>query len=159
VHVRVEPRHRRGLSDFRARISKFELRSSKFSLLALAVAVLTAAAAGGACRRTPAPSDITITLTVTPQAPVAGEPVDVHLSLRDAGHHAIAGAAVQLEAHMTHPGMAPVIEPAPERGDGDYVARPSLTMAGDWVLFADVRTADGQRVRKEIGRLSARSGG
>jgi hypothetical protein len=32
-------------------------------------------------------------------------------------------------------------------------------MEGDWVLFADVRTADGQRVRKEIGRLTARAGG
>lgn len=146
MHVRVEPRHRRGLSSF------------ALHRPALAVAILAAAAAGGACRRAPASSDITITLTVTPQTPVAGEPVDVRLSLRDGRSRPIAGATVQIEAHMTHPGMAPVIEPASERGGGDYVARPSLTMAGDWVLFADVRTTDGQRVRKEIGRLSARSG-
>jgi hypothetical protein len=151
----VEPRRRRSLSAFR----NFEVRSSKFEILAVIVAVLATAAAGSACHRAPASSDITINLTVAPQTPVAGEPVDVRVSLHDAAQHAIAGAAVQIEAHMTHPGMAPVIEAAQPRDDGDYVAHPSLTMAGDWVLFADVRMADGHRVRKEIGRLTARAGG
>jgi hypothetical protein len=127
--------------------------------LALAVAVLATAAAGSACHRAPASADITIGLTVTPQAPAVGEAVDARVSLRDAQQHAIAGATVQLEAHMTHPGMAPVIEPASDRGGGQYDASLSLTMAGDWVLFADIRTAGGQRVRKEIGRLTARAGG
>ncbi|HVW06590.1 MAG TPA: FixH family protein [Vicinamibacterales bacterium] len=127
--------------------------------LALIVALVAAVTAGGACRRAPTSADITIGLTVTPQAPVVGEAVAAQLSLRDMRQRPIAGATVQLEAHMTHPGMAPVIEPAPDRGGGQYDASLSLTMAGDWVLFADVRTADGQRVRKEIGRLTARHGG
>ncbi len=122
-------------------------------------AVLAAVVAGTACHRAPASSDITIELTVTPPAPIAGGATDVRVSLVDARHQPVAGATVQIEAHMTHPGMAPVIEPASDRGGGQYFASVSLTMAGDWVLFADVTTADGQRVRKEIGRLSARAGG
>jgi hypothetical protein len=164
----VEPRHRRSLSAFRARfstikraegatlISKFEVRSSKFNVLAPIVALVAAVTVSGACRRAPTSADVTIGLTITPQAPVAGEPVDARISLHDVQQHAITGATVQLEAHMTHPGMAPVIESASDRGGGQYDASLSLTMAGDWVLFADVRTAGGQRVRKEIGRFTAR---
>jgi hypothetical protein len=35
---------------------------------------------------------------------------------------------------MTHPGMAPIVVPAVDEGDGKYKVTLRFTMAGEWVL-------------------------
>ncbi len=41
---------------------------------------------------------------------------------------------MRVEAFMTHPGMAPVLETAAATRDGVYSVRLRFTMAGEWVL-------------------------
>lgn len=58
----------------------------------------------------------------------------------------IGGARLTLEAHMSHPGMAPVVSTLTEGPDGQYTARLPLTMTGDWQLVTSGSMADGRRV-------------
>jgi hypothetical protein len=60
----------------------------------------------------------------------------------------VKGASLRLEAHMSHPGMAPVVADLIER-DGIYESRVQLTMAGPWVIVASGELADGRRIVKQ----------
>lgn len=63
----------------------------------------------------------------------------------------VLGARVEVRGDMTHAGMRPVIAQATEVGGGTYRADAfEFTMAGDWVLTAEVTTADGARARGEL---------
>ena len=59
------------------------------------------------------------------------------------------GAKLRLEAHMSHPGMTPVVADAVDRGRGAYEAQLQFTMVGDWVIVASGTLADGRRITKE----------
>ena len=83
---------------------------------------------------------------IAPAAPATGSDTSVHVTLRDAGQHLVAGADLQLEAHMYHPGMAPVVTPVTERSAGEYEGAIRFTMAGDWVLVLTGTLRDGTRV-------------
>jgi hypothetical protein len=61
----------------------------------------------------------------------------------------IRGARLTLEAHMSHPGMAPVVSTLTEAPEGQYNARVPLTMRGEWHLVTSGSLADGQRVMWE----------
>ncbi len=61
----------------------------------------------------------------------------------------IRGARLTLEAHMSHPGMAPVVTALTEGPDGQYTAGLPLTMTGEWHLVTSGALADGQRVMWE----------
>ena len=51
---------------------------------------------------------------------------------------------------MSHPGMAPVLASAVERGDGIYQAELQFTMRGDWVLLVSGSLSNGAAVRHRI---------
>lgn len=74
-------------------------------------------------------------------------PVVVYLLQDGAG---ISDAEVEVTGDMTHAGMTSVITAATEVEPGLYRAEDfEFTMAGDWVLTADVALPDGQRLSSE----------
>ena len=62
----------------------------------------------------------------------------------------VSGAQIEITGDMTHAGMVPVIAQAVESEKGLYRADDfAFTMAGDWILTADIEMADGEKVRAE----------
>ena len=92
---------------------------------------------------------VTVSWNINPTPPMAGADTLVGLRLQDAGGHPVSRAKLQLEAHMSHPGMAPVIADVTERSDGTYEARVRLTMAGDWRFVVAGALADGSRITQD----------
>jgi hypothetical protein len=102
-------------------------------------------------------SDLDFSSTLEPAAPSVG-PATLTVRLRDAGG-AVTGAAVRLEAHMSHPGMAPVMADATERTPGVYGISFHFTMQGDWVLLVSAVLPNGRRVERRVDVPSVRPGG
>jgi hypothetical protein len=66
------------------------------------------------------------------------------------GEEPVSGAVVAVQADMTHAGMAPVIADATEAEPGVYRTDEfAFTMAGDWIVTAEVRTQDGRTATAE----------
>lgn len=85
-----------------------------------------------------------------PADPSVGAAV-VRVYLLDEDNAAITGAEVTVTGTMTHAGMEPVIGDAPEREDGLYATEDfAFSMAGDWVLTADVTLPDGNEVSSDL---------
>ena len=62
----------------------------------------------------------------------------------------VAGASVEVAGDMANAGMRPVIVSATETEPGLYRAEDfAFTMAGDWLLSAEVTLPDGSRTRAE----------
>lgn len=76
-------------------------------------------------------------------------PATLSLTLSEAGRP-VPGAAVEIEAGMTHPGMRSIFATAREEGPGRYRAKLELTMAGDWFLLADVTLRDGRHFQRQL---------
>lgn len=113
-----------------------------------------------ACRRVDRVVDtLRVEWTLTPTAPVVNGDSAVEIVLHHPDGAAVLDAALDLEGHMTHPGMAPVIAPLVAAGDGRYRVDVAFTMSGDWVLFVSGRLDDGRVVRQRIGELVVRSAG
>jgi hypothetical protein len=94
--------------------------------------------------------DLARTLSIDPASPWVGRPVTLTLVLPDS---AWANSRVEIEAHMEHPGMAPVIVQASEARPGQYSATVTFTMAGRWILFATGQRARGPRLRARVGQV------
>jgi hypothetical protein len=86
---------------------------------------------------------------VAPQPPKVG-PATITLSLDDAAGKPIAGARVNLEGNMSHPGMNPVFAEAREISAGRYRASIEFTMGGDWVMLVRINLPDGQKLEREF---------
>lgn len=98
-------------------------------------AVLLACSLCVACDRQAGTGDrVSLSWDLEPVPPVAGAAGLARLTLRDAQQQPVTGARLQLEGHMSHPGMAPVVSAVTERGNGTYEAPIAFTMAGDWIL-------------------------
>jgi hypothetical protein len=123
---------------------------------------VTAALLAGCCVLpgcgAPADSTVTVGWTIEPTPAVAGAEILVRCVVQHAGKP-VTGARLQLEAHMTHPGMAPVTGAVIERTAGSYEARIHLSMAGDWILVMTGALADGSRITKETRMTVARPPG
>jgi len=60
---------------------------------------------------------------------------------------------------MSHPGMAPILAVAEERGDGVYLVRFQFTMAGDWVVLVKGSLPDGRMVSHRVDIADVRPSG
>ena len=62
----------------------------------------------------------------------------------------VSGATVEVTGDMTHAGMVPVITEASESEPGLYRADDfEFTMAGDWIITAEVELPDGSKEMAE----------
>ena len=93
-----------------------------------------------------APAQATAPQTVrveTEGEPMLGEtPVIVYVLGEN--NDGVSGATVEVTGDMTHAGMVPVVAEAVESAPGLYRADEfEFTMAGDWILTAEVTLPDG----------------
>jgi hypothetical protein len=126
---------------------------TRFVTCALAIGLATTVMACG--RTGPESNALDVTWQIAPAAPVVGRESAADVTLRLSNGGAVVGARLNLEGHMSHPGMAPVIARLAEAGDGRYHTRLTLTMAGDWVMFIDGQLADGRVVRQRVAEVAA----
>lgn len=119
------------------------------------IALLLGAVA--ACGGRDAAHDVRVALVVDSVKPVVGADTTVRVTLDD-GRGPLRGARVQVEGHMSHPGMAPLVVDASETGAGTYTARIPFSMAGEWTLIATGALPDGRRITSDVERTIVVSG-
>jgi hypothetical protein len=104
----------------------------------------------GGCRKPAgAPDGISIKTSITPR-PVRSGTETISIQLTSASQQPIAGAHVQVEGDMDHPGMAPVFADAVESSPGNYKAPLNFTMGGDWVVLFHITLSDGRKVEQQM---------
>jgi hypothetical protein len=133
-------------SDRRRTIQSWRRAIGLFVLAQLACAACTR----GSARAT----DIAIHLSAAPA--IVDRDTVVEFVLSDAAGKPVPGASLTVQAHMTHPGMAPIIEPAVDAGEGRYEVRLRFTMAGAWVLAAKGTLDDRRAIDQKIGEMTVR---
>ena len=114
------------------------------------IVALMACAVAAACARPDAGADVRVAWTIEPAPPSTGAATVAELTLKDEQQQPIRGARLQLEAHMSHPGMSPVTTPLAETGNGVYAGRLQFSMAGDWLLVVSGQLADGTRFTRQL---------
>jgi YtkA-like len=124
--------------------------------LLLAVWALASAACS---RRAGHAEDVVVEWVMTPAAPIVGREALGGVTLFNRSHQPLPGATLRVEAYMQHPGMAPLLEPAADRGVGAYAARLNFTMAGTWTLLLTGTLPDGSTIRHDLGEVNARTAG
>jgi|SRR5580658_380941 hypothetical protein len=122
--------------------------SQRFSVLLMLAAALALVVSG--CRKAGGASgDISIDASLSPQ-PVHTGTEAVTFRLANAAHQPVAGARVQVEGDMNHPGMAPVFADAQEISPGNYKAALNFNMCGDWVVLFHITLSDGRRIERQL---------
>ncbi len=106
----------------------------------------------------PPVNDVTVEWKMTPTSASVGVLTLAEVTLRDAAHRPVRGAALQFEGHMSHPGMAPVIVPATERGEGIYVAQLQFSMNGEWIVLVTGNLPDGRRLSRQVALANVKAG-
>jgi hypothetical protein len=95
-------------------------------------------------------ADVATGWSVEPRPPIVG-PATLSLALIDRPTgKPVSGARVQVEANMSHPGMAPAFSEAREVAPGRYEAPLELTMAGDWILLVEATLRDGRTLQRQV---------
>ena len=102
------------------------------------------------CRKPLEPrAAVAIEYEISPQ-PVRVGAVVLSVKLRDASGAPVAGARLQLEADMSHAGMAPASGEAREIAPGQYQGSLEFGMPGDWVVQIHVTLPDGRKLDREV---------
>jgi hypothetical protein len=101
-------------------------------------------------------SELTVEWTTTPAPPTVGTDTVGEVTLRDRSQQPVRGATLQIECHMSHPGMAPVIGQATERGEGVYQVPLRFSMNGEWVVIVKGTLPDGRRFDRRIETATVR---
>jgi YtkA-like len=127
-------------------------------LIRLAVLLTICVLAAGCARVDVRDEELDVQWTLSPAAPAGGGDAVLEVRLSDRDRRPVRGARLRFEAHMTHPGMAPVIEPAAEERSGAYTARLRFSMAGEWVLFVKGDLPDRARLSRRLGQTKVRPG-
>jgi YtkA-like len=125
---------------------------SSFVAVALTLACVPAAACG---RTVPPADDVVIEWKMTPAVPTVNRETLAEFTVLDRARRPVRGARLRVEAHMTHPGMAPLVEPAAEQPNGTYMVRLRFSMAGAWVLFVKGAMADRRVIDRRVGETIA----
>jgi hypothetical protein len=86
---------------------------------------------------------------LSPQPPYQGK-ATVTVDLTGKDKKPVTGAAVKIEANMSHAGMKPVFGDGKETSPGQYQVPLEFTMGGDWFLLIDVKLADGRHMTKKV---------
>ena len=110
-------------------------------------------------RQSVAPERLSVEWTLDPKTPADGAWTLARFIVRDSARRPVRGARLQVEGHMTHPGMAPVVAPLSENGDGVYETRLRFTMSGEWTLVVTGVLVNGEAVRHASGHLVIESSG
>lgn len=104
---------------------------------------------GEADAATPAAGGMRVSLELTGE-PAVG-PAAVRVYLLSDSNDALTDAAVTVTGTMTHAGMEPVIAEATATENGLYQTEDfAFTMAGDWILQAEVTLPDGGEAGDEL---------
>jgi len=74
----------------------------------------------------------------------------VHVTLTDPAGAPLSGAHVNMEADMSHPGMAPVFFSGKESAPGSFTGQVDLSMPGDWTILLHITLANGAKVEKQF---------
>jgi hypothetical protein len=102
------------------------------------------------CRKPVEPqSTVAIDCAISPQ-PVRIGPAILNVKLRDAAGKPVAGARVNVEADMSHPGMAPLFADAKEIAAGQYQGALEFAMPGDWFVLIHVTLPDGRKLERQL---------
>jgi hypothetical protein len=104
-------------------------------------------AAGVACRRSSTGPEISIRHQISPQ-PVRVGASTISFQVADATGKPVSSAAVEVEADMAHPGMAPLFGKAEEISPGNYRADIRFNMPGDWVVLLRIKPPGGPTVER-----------
>ena len=127
-------------------------------MVRFAATILLAVAALN-CRRNAAVAEVIVEWKMTPTSPIVDRDALAEMTLADRSRQPVAGATVRIEAHMSHPGMAPMIQPVRESALGVYSAPMSFSMAGGWVVFVTGQLRDGRTFRQRLGDVIVRPAG
>ena len=116
----------------------------------IGVALLAATLLSGCWHSASSTNEISLQWTIEPSAPSVSADTLTFIRLLDERQRPVAGATLQVEAHMSHPGMAPVVRPLTESEVGVYETHVQFSMAGDWVLVVTGTLPDGRRITRSM---------
>lgn len=108
-----------------------------------------------ACRGAGEARDVSLSWAA-PAKPIVDESFTADVTLRDASGHPVRGARLEVQAFMSHPGMAPVIAIAAERDGGVYRADLRFAMAGQWIVMVKGSLRDGRTLKQRVDTLDVR---
>ena len=100
-----------------------------------------------------------LTVVQVPPSPVVEVETVVGVKLVDRAGKTFDGANLTVDAHMTHPGMAPVVTPVVDEGKGAYTIRLRFPMAGVWVLRLKGELADRRTIDQQLCEITVRPAG
>lgn len=134
----------------RIRIEGAGVRRQSVILLVLGIfGALVLAACGGSGGQIPSTSSegLLVTLQTNPAQPKLGQ-VELIVDVKDADGRAVDGATVTLKADMIGHSMGDLSGQATGQTNGRYATRANLSMAGEWQVDVQVKTADKDIKRK-----------
>ena len=113
------------------------------------LACVPALLASGCSKPVEPQSAVAIEYRISPQ-PVRVGAVAVTVKLRDAVGQPVPGAHINLEADMSHPGMAPVFGEVRQIAPAQYQGSLEFAMPGDWVVLIHVTLPDGRKLERQV---------